>query len=132
MSDNINFGDVSMSDATGDLYAGGIVGAFNMHGTSGATNNPVDSLLRDKSFGAISSTARSGLLFGAYAWDCYGMTTINDCVVGGSRQQGTGAATVITAANFAAHLWSWTRSGAVGSTLIQKDTIFGEASDYDK
>lgn len=56
MSDNINLGDVSMSDATGDLYAGGIVGAFNMHGTS----------------------------------------------------------------------------GAVGSTLIQKDTIFGEASDYDK
>ena len=31
-----------------------------------------------------------------------------------------------------AHLWSWTRSGAVGSTLIQKDTIFGVASDNDK
>lgn len=132
MSDNINFGDVSMSDATGDLFAGGIVGAFNMHGASGATDNPVVSLLRDKSFGAISSTARSGLLFGAYAWDCYGMTTISDCVVGGSRQDGTGAATVITAANFAAHLWSWTRSGAVGSTLIQKNTTFGVASDYDK
>ena len=130
MSDNINFGDVSMSDATGDLFAGGIVGAFNMHGTSGATDNPVVSLLRDKSFGAISSTARSGLLFGAYAWDCYGMTTINDCVVGGSRQQGTGAATVITAANFASHLWSWYRNGSYNSTLFQKNTTFGNAADY--
>lgn len=132
MSDNINFGDVAMTGATGDIFAGGIVGAFNMHGKADATDNPVVSLLRDKSFGAISSEARSGLLFGAYAWDCYGKTTIDECVVGGSRQQGTGAATVITSANFASHLWSWTRSGAVGSTLIQKNTIFGMASDYDK
>lgn len=132
MSDNINFGDVSMSDATGDIFAGGIVGAFNMHGSADATDNPVVSLLRDKSFGAISSTARSGLLFGAYAWDCYGMTTISDCVVGGSRQQGTGAAVVITKDNFASYLWSWVRSGSVNSTLIQKNTTFGVASDYNK
>ena len=132
MSDNINFGDVAMTGATGDIFAGGIVGAFNMHGTAGATDNPVVSLLRDKSFGAISSTARSGLLFGAYAWDCYGETTINECVVGGSRQQGTGAATVITSANFASHLWSWYRSGSYNSTLFQKNTTFGNAADYDK
>ena len=132
MSDNVNFGDVAMTGATGDIFAGGIVGAFNMHGKVDATDNPVVSLLRDKSFGAISSAARSGLLFGAYAWDCYGKTTIDECVVGGSRQQGTGAATVITAANFASHLWSWVRSGSVGTTLIQKNTNFGKAADYDK
>ena len=132
MSDNINFGDVAMTGATGDIFAGGIVGAFNMHGTAGATDNPVVSLLRDKSFGAISSTARSGLLFGAYAWDCYGETTIHECVVGGSRQQGTGAATVITSANFASHLWSWVRSGSEGTTLFHKNTTFGKAADYDK
>ena len=132
MSDNINFGDVAMTGATGDIFAGGIVGAFNMHGKADATDNPVVSLLRDKSFGAISSEARSGLLFGAYAWDCFGKTTIDECVVGGSRQQGTGAATVITSANFASHLWSWVRSGSVGTTLIQKNTNFGEASNYDK
>ena len=132
MSDNINFGDVAMTGATGDIFAGGIVGAFNMHGKADATDNPVVSLLRDKSFGAISSEARSGLLFGAYAWDCYGKTTIDECVVGGSRQQGTGAATVITAANFASHLWSWYRSGSYNSTLFQKNTTFGNAADYDK
>ena len=132
MSDNINFGDVAMTGATGDIFAGGIVGAFNMHGKADATDNPVVSLLRDKSFGAISSEARSGLLFGAYAWDCYGKTTIDECVVGGSRQQGAGAATVITAANFASHLWSWYRSGSYNSTLFQKNTTFGNAADYDK
>ena len=58
------------------------------------------------------------------------MTTINDCVVGGSRQQGTGAATVITAANFASHLWSWYRNGSYNSTLFQKNTTFGNAADY--
>ena len=132
MSDNINFGDVAMTGATGDIFAGGIVGAFNMHGKADATDNPVVSLLRDKSFGAISSTARSGLLFGAYAWDCYGETTINDCVVGGSRQQGTGAAVTATKDNFADYLWSWIRKGSSNSTLFQKNTTFGVADDYDK
>lgn len=131
MSDNINFGNVTMTGSESDIFAGGIVGAFNMHGSSGASNNANVSLLRDKSFGAISSSARAGLLFAAYGWNCYGNTTINDCVVGGSRQEGANAATVITTDNFAANLWSWVRSGSVGSTLIQKNTTFGEASAYD-
>lgn len=102
-----------------------------MHGSSGASTNANVSLLRDKSFGAISSSARAGLLFASYGWNCYGNTTINDCVVGGSRQEGANAATVITADNFAANLWSYTRDGSVGTTLIQKNTTFGEASAYD-
>lgn len=131
MSDNINFGNVTMTGSTSDIFAGGIVGAFNMHGSSGASTNANVSLLRDKSFGAISSSARAGLLFAAYGWNCYGNTTINDCVVGGSRQEGANAATVITTGNFADNLWSYTRDGSVGTTLIQKNTTFGEASAYD-
>lgn len=131
MSDNINFGNVTMTGSEENIFAGGIVGAFNMHGSSGASTNANVSLLRDKSFGAISSSARAGLLFAAYGWNCYGNTTINDCVVGGSRQEGANAATVITADNFAANLWSYTRSGSVGTTLIQKNTTFGQASTYD-
>lgn len=127
MSDNINFGDVTMTEGTADNFAGGIVGAFNMASTSGAAV----SLLRDKSFGAISSSARAGLLFGAYVSNCYVNTTITDCVVGGSRQEGSNAATTITADNFDDHLWSYTRSGSVGTTLLQKNTTFGEASKYD-
>ena len=129
--ENINFGDVAaISTQTGDVFAGGIVGIFDMKGAADATTNKTASLTADKSFGAVSSPARSGLLFSIYAWDCYGKVNIQDCVVGGSRQQGTGAATVITAANFASHLWSWVRSGSVNSTLIQKNTTFGKAADY--
>lgn len=130
-SQNINFGNVAaVSTQTSDVFAGGIVGIFDMKGTSGATTNKTASLTADKSFGAVSSPARSGLLFSIYAWDCYGNVNITDCVVGGSRQQGTGAATEITATNFASHLWSWVRSGAVNDTLIQKNTTFGKAADY--
>ena len=136
MSDNINFGDVTMTGSASDIFAGGIVGAFNMHGSSGASTNANVSLLSDKSFGAISSSARAGLLFGAYCSSCYGYTTINDCVVGGSRQQGSNAATTITADNFDKHLWSWYRGQgtdktALNVTLFQKDTTYGEASDYE-
>ena len=130
-SQNINFGDVAaISTQTADVFAGGIVGIFDMKGTSGATTNKTASLTADKSFGAVSAPARSGLLFAIYAWDCYGNVNINDCVVGGSRQQGTGAVTVITAGNFASHLWSWYRSGSYNSTLFQKNTTFGNAADY--
>jgi hypothetical protein len=125
-SQNINFGNVAaVSTKTSDVFAGGIVGIFDMKAT-----NKTASLTADKSFGAVSASARSGLLFSAYASDCYGKVTITDCIVGGSRQQGTGAATEITATNFASHLWSWVRSGAVNDTLIQKNTTFGKAADY--
>ena len=131
MSDNINFGDVTMTGSESDIFAGGIVGAFNMHGSSGANTNANVSLLRDKSFGAISSSARAGLLFAAYGWNCYGNTTITDCVVGGLRQEGANDATVITTDNFAANLCSYTRAGSEGTTLFQENTTYGEASAYD-
>lgn len=85
-SNNINFGDVSVSNANGGTgknpFAGGIVGEFNLIADETAT------LSGDKTFGKISSDCgRAGLICGVIN----GTTTLtlSDCVIGGTLNDPT-------------------------------------------
>ena len=145
-SDNINFGDVELKtthSSVGETHCGGIVGWFNMGGSSSTQGTETASLLRDKSFGHIKSVGKIGLLFASSAYNNYGKVTITDCVVGGYATGicGTGATmnrnnTVITKDNFAQNLWSYYKpkdnDGNPVTTFVHKGTVFGEASTYDK
>lgn len=85
-SNNINFGDVSVSNANGGTgknpFAGGIVGEFNLIADETAT------LSGDKTFGKISSDCgRAGLICGVIN----GTTTLtlSNCVIGGTLNDPT-------------------------------------------
>lgn len=85
-SNNINFGDVSVSNKNGgsgkNPFAGGIVGEFNLAAAETAT------LSGDKTFGSISSDCgRAGLICGVIN----GTTTLtlSNCVIGGTLNDPT-------------------------------------------
>jgi len=145
-SDNINFGDVELKTthaSVEETHCGGIVGLFNMGGSSATQGTKTASLLRDKSFGHIKSVGKIGLLFASSAYNNYGKVTITDCVVGGyvTGICGGGATinrdnTEITKDNFAQNLWSYYKTedadGNPVTTFVHEGTVFGEASTYDK
>ena len=144
-SDNINFGDGELKtthSSVGETHCGGIVGLFNMGGSSATQGTKTASLLRDKSFGHIKSVGKIGLLFASSAYNNYGKVTITDCVVGGyATGICGGGATInrdnieITKDNFAQNLWSYYKTedadGNPVTTFVHKGTVFGEASTYD-
>lgn len=136
MRENINFGDVTASSTSSSdaVIAGGIVGLFDMKGAKDATDNKVATLTGDKTFGHIKSQYSVGMLFGIYAWDCYGKVTVNNCVVGGriSGKRPVCDETVLKTGNYSKFLSSWIRSGSSNTTLFQSNTVIGVAENYDK
>lgn len=130
-SNNINFGDVLVSNAnigTGkNPFTGGIVGEFNLTSDEKAT------LSGDKTFGNISSDCgRAGLICGVIN----GTTTLtlSDCVVGGILNDPTNVYTSlgITKDNFDDKNNMLVSYTSKTSTWSQIGTIFGEAANYDK
>ena len=139
-SDNINFGDIEVksTDATlDDVFCGGIVGLFNMAGTTQGAETAT--LLRDKSFGYIKSSGRVGLIFAASAWSNMGKIVIDACVLGGKITGKVSGNVVrseleIKADNFASNLWSYyyTKDNTKVVFENRRNCTFGSASTYDK
>ncbi len=138
-SDNINFGDIEVKSTvtSDDIFCGGIVGLFNMGGSTQAAETAT--LLRDKSFGYIKSSGRVGLIFAASASTNMGKIVIDACVLGGKITGKVWGNVVrseleITADNFASNLWSYYYTTNDTKVVFdnKKNCTFGSASTYDK
>ena len=139
-SDNINFGDIEVKSTAAtldDVFCGGIVGLFNMGGSTRGAETAT--LLRDKSFGYIKSSGRAGLIFAASAYNNMGKIVIDACVLGGMITGKVSGNVVrseleITVDNFAANLWSYYYSTDDTKVVFEnrRNCTFGSASTYDK
>ena len=139
-SDNMNFGDIEVKSTAAtldDVFCGGIVGLFNMGGSTQGAETAT--LLRDKSFGYIKSSGRAGLIFAASAYNNMGKIVIDACVLGGmitGKVSGNAVRSElkITVDNFAANLWSYYYSKDDTKVVFEnrRNCTFGSASTYDK